>query len=276
MPRPTLRTRIGNRKDTWCCCWPLTTCCSPPSRTVAVLPAQIWWSTVGGGGSTLGDAVCYFPQQPRLSRCPTAQAGSSGLSTVWEDSSQATCLAHLVIALTQVRHGGGLLFCLPGWGTHDDDEEEEVRAVKTITWSPMDSSPTGRMGSGQTFHCRPACSSPLSSSSPFGITHLFHLALTSSPSPISLQSDGTTAAGNFSHLSSLSSSSEWSMCMQVVLVVVVVVLHMPRVARWLTPGRSSGGSTLFIVVILSSVYFVLLLFLVSSSFSASSCFFFLG
>ena len=83
MPRPTLRTCLGNRKDTWCCCWPLTTCCSPPSRTAAVLPAHIWWSTVGGGGSTLGGAVCYFPQQPTLSRCPTAQAGSWGWSTVW-------------------------------------------------------------------------------------------------------------------------------------------------------------------------------------------------
>ena len=83
MPRPILRTRLGNRKDTWCRCWPLTTCCSPPSRTAAVLPAQIWWSTVGGSGSTQGSAVCYFPQQPRLSRCPTAQAGSPGLSTVW-------------------------------------------------------------------------------------------------------------------------------------------------------------------------------------------------
>ena len=60
--------------------------------------------------------------------------------------------------------------------------------------------------------------------------------------------------------------------MQVVLVVVVV-LHMPGLARWLTPGRSSGVSTLFIVIILLSIYFVLLRFLVSSSFSASSCLF---
>ena len=50
----------------------------------------------------------------------------------------------------------------------------------------MGSSPTGRMGSAQTCHCRLACSLTLSSSSPFGVTHLFHLALTSSPSHISL------------------------------------------------------------------------------------------
>ena len=166
MPRPTLRTRLGNRKDIWCHCWPLTTCCSPPSCTATVLPAQIWWSTVGGSGSALGGAVCYFPQQPRLSRCPTAQACSPGLSTVW-------------------RLQPGYLPGPLGDNADDDDDDDdgEVRAVKTITWSPMGSCPTGRMGSGHTCHCRPACSLPLSSLSPFGVAHLFHLALTSSPPP---------------------------------------------------------------------------------------------
>ena len=212
MPRPTLRTRLGNRKDTWCCCWPLTTCCSPPSRTAAVLPAQIWWSTVGGDGSTLGGAVCYFPQQPRLSRCPTAQAGSSGLSTVWRlqpgylpgplgDSADAGPAWWWTSFLSSwLRHawwwwgGGG-----------QSSEDNNMKSYGFVShWAN---------GFWSDLSLQAGVLLALSSSSPFGITHLFHLALTSSPSPISLQSDGTTAAGNFSHLSSLSSSSEWSMCM---------------------------------------------------------------
>ena len=36
------------------------------------------------------------------------------------DSSQTTCLARSVITVTQVRHGGGLVFFLPGHSGYDD------------------------------------------------------------------------------------------------------------------------------------------------------------
>ena len=51
--------------------------------------------------------------------------------------------------------------------------------------------------------------------------------------------------------------------------IVVVVLHMPGLARWLTPGRSSCGSTLFVIIFFLMYYlfiFALLLLLLSSSF----------
>ena len=51
--------------------------------------------------------------------------------------------------------------------------------------------------------------------------------------------------------------------------VVVVVLHMPGLARWLTPGRSSCGSTLFVIIFFIMYYlfiFALLLLLLSFSF----------
>ena len=53
------------------------------------------------------------------------------------------------------------------------------------------------------------------------------------------------------------------------VVVVVVVLHMPGLARWFTPGRSSCGFTLFIII-----FFIIYLFC-SSSASSFLCFFFM-
>ena len=72
-------------------------------------------------------------------------------------------------------------------------------------------------------------------------------------------------SNNFSTLRNM--MRHCSIIESVAVVVVVVVLHMPGLARWLTPRRSSCGSTLFIIT------FFIIHLLCSSS--ASSFFFFL-
>ena len=54
--------------------------------------------------------------------------------------------------------------------------------------------------------------------------------------------------------------SDWLSCW------FVVVLHMPGLARWLAPGRSSCGSTLFVIFLIMYYLFILMFFF---------CFFFL-
>ena len=118
MARHTWRICLCNRKDTWCHHWPLGTRCNPPSPTGAVLPAWTWWSAIRGNGSTPGGAACNFSGQGfpdgRPGRVPAQACPQLG------DSSQATCLARSVITVTQVRHGGGLVFFLPGHSGYDD------------------------------------------------------------------------------------------------------------------------------------------------------------
>ena len=101
-----------------------------------------------------------------------------------------------------------------------------------------------------------------------------------------------SGVGTFEMLTHVSTSQLPNNIHMSARVVVVVVLHIPGLARWLTPGRSSCGSTLFyyhfffiihylfilffcFFFLLLSLLLLLLLFLPASSPSSFSSFFFL-
>ena len=184
MARHTWRICLCNRKDTWCNHWPLGTRCNPPSPTAAVLPAWTWWSAIRGNGSTPGGAACNFSGQGfpdgRPGRVPAQACPQLG------DSSQATCLARSVITVTQVRHGGGLVFFLPGHSGYDDVD------YVAAGWHLIGVLPRSQL----------SWLSLLSSSPPSGVANPFRPALASS-SPISSSSIETPATADLSSMSSV-------------------------------------------------------------------------